>query len=127
MNSVSKLHSSAMTNSERIAKYRRKKKMMDPSYQIAENQRLESQRKMKVKNMSERELKTYRANVTDRQRKYRAKKKQLQLEEIKKATSMVKKAPYKSPQSMGKAISKCLKSLPYSPTKKKSCSVWCCK
>ncbi len=42
-----------MTNSERIAKYRRKKKMMDPSYQIAENQRLESQRKMKVKNMSE--------------------------------------------------------------------------
>ena len=53
MDSVSKLHSSAMTNSKRIAKYRRKKKMMDPNYQTAENQRLENQRKLKVKNMSE--------------------------------------------------------------------------
>ena len=33
---------------------------------------------------------------------------------------MVKMAAYKSPQSMGKAISKCLKNLPCSPTKKKA-------
>ena len=33
---------------------------------------------------------------------------------------MVKKAAYKSPQSMGKAISKCLKKLPCSLTKKKA-------
>ena len=50
---------------------------------------------------------------------------QLQLEEEEKkkkepSTFMVKKAAYKSPQSMGKAISKCLKSLPCSPTKKKT-------
>ena len=91
---------------------------MDSNFQIAENQR-----KIKVKNMSEKELKTNRASVADRQRKYRAKKKQLQLEENKKkksSTFMVKKAAYKSPQSMGKAISKCLKSLSCSPTKKKA-------
>ena len=33
---------------------------------------------------------------------------------------MVKKAAYKSPQSMENAISKCLKSLPRSATKKKA-------
>ena len=38
----------------------------------------------------------------------------------KSSTFMVKKAAYKSPQSMGKAITKCLKSLPCSPTKKKA-------
>ena len=74
--------------------------------------------------MSEKELKTYRASVADRKRKYRAKKKQLQLEENnnkkKSSTFTVKKAAYKSPQSMGKAISKCLKSLPCCPTKKKA-------
>ena len=91
MDSVSKLYSSAMTNSKRIAKYRRKKKIMDPNYQIAENQRLESQRKMKAKNMSEKNWKL-RASVADTQRKYRAKKKQLQLEGGKKSTFMVKKA-----------------------------------
>ena len=69
MDSVSKLHSSAVINSKCIAKYRRKKKMIDPNYQIAENQRLESQRKIKLKNMSEKELKTYRPSVADRQRK----------------------------------------------------------
>ena len=64
-----------MKNSKRIAKYRRKKKMMDPNYQTAENQRLQNQRKIKVKNMSEKELKTYTSIVADRQKKYRAKKK----------------------------------------------------
>ena len=72
-----------MKNSKRIAKYRRKKKMMDPNYQTAENQRLQNQRKIKVKNMSEKELKSYRASVADRKRKCRAKKKQLQQEEKK--------------------------------------------
>ena len=41
---------------------------MGSCYQIAENQRLKSQRKMKIKIMSEKELKTYRASVTYRQR-----------------------------------------------------------
>ena len=54
--------------------------MIDPSNQIAKNQILESLRKIKVKNMSEKELKTNRASVADKQRKYRAKKKQLQWE-----------------------------------------------
>ena len=61
----------------------KKKKKYAFSYQIAENQVLESLRKMKVKNVSEKELKIYRASVADRQRKYRVKKKQLQLEENK--------------------------------------------
>ena len=46
---------------------------------------------MKAKNMSEKNWKL-RASVADTQRKYRAKKKQLQLEGGKKSTFMVKKA-----------------------------------
>ena len=34
-----------MTNSKRIAKQRRKKKVIDPNNQIAENQRLEKPKK----------------------------------------------------------------------------------
>ena len=70
--------------------------------------------------MLEKELKTYRASVADRQIKYRAKKKQLQLEEKKSSTFMVKKAAHKSLQWMGKTINKCLKSLLCSPTKKRA-------
>ena len=48
--------------------------------------------------------------------------KKINNDDNKKKTSsfMVKKAAYKSPQSMENAISKCLKSLPCSPTKKKA-------
>ena len=56
--------------------------------------------------MSEKELKTYRASATDRQRKYKSKKKQLQVKENfkKSSTFMVKKTVCKSSQSMGKAM-----------------------
>lgn len=133
----------AMTVSERVKKFRDKKKS-DENYKMSESKRIEMLRKKKVSGMTVFEKKKYKEAARERQRKCRERKR-LALE---KQTQNLNSAPessqasmpqadrpsensnqisltsnksprsFKTPQSLGKAVRRSLKSLPNSPTKK---------
>lgn len=103
-----------MSDAERLRKWGEKKKKADPNYKQSESLRIEKLRKAKVSTMSLGEKCSHKAKVAERKRKSRAK-----TAAIESTSSSALTNPYRTPQSLGKAVGRTVKSLPSSPSKKK--------
>ena len=107
---------------ERVQKFRAKKKQQE-GYQRSENIRIEGIRKKRVAKMSESEKDSYRMSTAERKRKSRAKKLLSVSNSMNGSASQSQPEPstpvtprtsaYARPQSLGKAVRKSVRSLPY--------------
>lgn len=106
------------TSASRMRKFREKQKEKDPNFTANETKRLRELRKRKAENLSEGELKAILLKERDKKRLQRAKKRV----ELKNPTDspVSTESPYKSKQTLSKAVQKALKALPQSPIKKKA-------
>lgn len=106
------------TSASRMRKFREKQKEEDPNFTANEAKRLRELRKRKAENLSEGELKAISLKERDKKRLQRAKKRV----ELKNPTDspVSTESPYKSKQTLCKAVQKALKALPQSPRKKKA-------
>lgn len=104
------------TSADRMRKLREKRKKDDPNFSANESKRICELRKRKRESLSEMELKTLRVKERDKKRLQRAKIRN-QGQSIDEP-SVSTKSPYKSKQTLSKAVQKALKALPQSPSKK---------
>lgn len=109
-------------------KYKKKMIENDPDFKSKQNKMSESSRKNRISRMNTSQLKAYRSAAAERKRKSRENKKKKELEsnehlsETMDSTSSKDHSfgSYKKPQSLGKAVRKCAKNLPISPSKQKA-------
>lgn len=106
------------TSADRMRKLREKRKKDDPNFSANESKRICELRKRKRESLSEMELKTLRVKERDKKRLQRAKIRN-QGQSIDEP-SVSTKSPYKSKQTLSKAVQKALKALPQSPSKKRA-------
>jgi len=109
---------------ERVRDFRERKKN-DKEYQMKESKRIEGIRKRRVNSeMTTTEKTAYREAAAERKRKSRALQQSRRGESVAAsndtiATPSSSASPYVRPQSLGKAVRKAARSLPYSPRKQK--------
>jgi len=120
----------SITVRERVQKFREKKKQ-EEGYQKSENERIEAIRKKRVAEMSESAIEEYRKAAAERKRKSRDRKllstsislnasaSQQSADPNVPVTPTSSTSPYVRPQALGKAVRKSVRSLPYSPRKKR--------
>ena len=107
------------TNAERCKDYRNKQKEKDPTYYTKEKKRIAAYRELRKTTQTVEEKLALRKKETERKRKYRQKKKQ-QDEAVATNARQSSYLPYRTPQSLGKAIHRVTRKLPSSPRKKKA-------
>lgn len=123
----------AKTVRERVRKFREKKKQ-EAGYAEKESKRIESIRKRRVANMSESQKVAYRMAAAERKQSSRSRKSSsvsdsmnalpasqspVETDITKTPVSSGSAHPYARPQSLGKAVRKSVRSLPYSPRKRR--------
>ena len=119
---------STLTNADRSKRYRKKKIDTDPDFRPKEKGRIGAIRKKAKENDSETVKEAKRLKERERKRRYREK-----LRKAIKETDHVHddhqemRSPYRTNQTYGKAVRRCLRSLPSSPMKQKAvvCGLAC--
>ncbi|KAG1651824.1 hypothetical protein GQR58_026730 [Nymphon striatum] len=106
------------SNKKAVAKYRMKKSSED-TFKNSESKRVEKIRKRRLENMNEEEQTEYKRKAAERKKKSREAKKLSNNANDAKTPEPTAPVPYKRVQSLRKAINKSLRSLPYSPNKRK--------
>lgn len=106
------------TGASRMRKLRERLKKDDPNFKANEAKRISDLRKRKLEKLSKSELTVLRLKERDKKRLQRAKKR-VEVQNINES-SISKATPYKSKQTLSKAVQKAMKALPQSPGKKKA-------